>query len=110
MSTKQDIYALADIATAAQEKIQIDFKDVDPIVGINRSMRDAGFAADAMVIDCLQNGRRLTFVLRDEEPGNVAYEFGMIKEDPSFEFKHIAFKDLSVEQMYTWVKEYGLDK
>lgn len=107
---KQDIYALADVATAAQTKIQQDFKDVDPIVGINRSMRDAGFAADAMVIDCLQNGRRLTLVLRDEIPGNVAFQFGFIDKDPELEFENMSFDQADENQFYNWIKEYVLDK
>lgn len=107
---KQDIYALADVAAAAQAKIQQDFKDVDPIIGINRSMRDAGFPADAMVIDCLQNGRRLTIVLRDEQPGNVAYQFGFIDKDPDMAFENISFNEADEMLFYSWIKSYVLDK
>ena len=105
MST-QDVYALSDRATAAQAKIQKDFKDIDPVIGIRSNMRASGFPADAMTIDSLSSGKRITFIVHDEQPGNVAYQFGHKDKDPSADFTNTPFDEVTTDKIYHWIKEH----
>mgnify|MGYP003665038028 CR=1 FL=1 len=52
-----DIYALAEIAEAAQVEIQASCPLTDPVIGVSRNLRDAGFAVDVMTIDCFKSGK-----------------------------------------------------
>ncbi len=105
MST-QDVYTLSDRATAAQAKIQQDFKDIDPIIGVRSNLRASGFPADAMTIDSLLTGKRITFIVHDEQPGNVAYQFGYKDKDPSADFTNVPFDEVTTNEIYRWIKEY----
>jgi len=105
MST-QDIYALSDRATAAQAKIQQDFKEIDPIIGVRSNMRASGFPADAMTIDSLSTGKRILFIVHDEQPGNVAYQFGYKDKDPGADFTNVPFNEVTTDEIYRWIKEH----
>jgi hypothetical protein len=69
--SNHNVYKLSDIAAEAQAAIQRDFKNIDPIVGVMRNMRAAGFPADAMTVDCLKSGKRIIFILHDDRPDEV---------------------------------------
>ena len=47
MSDKQ-LKTLCDIATEAHNRIQQNFKDINPVVGVTHNMRSNGIPADAM--------------------------------------------------------------
>jgi len=53
--TQQDalIYRLADIAGLAQQQFQEQHSHIDPVIGVNRQMRNQGFAVDLLTIDCV---------------------------------------------------------
>ncbi len=104
--TEEAIYQLADIAGAAQIKIQQDFKKIDPIVGISRHMRKAGFPIDAMMIDCLSTGKRILILLNDDKPEYVSYQFGFKDKDPALDFDELFIKDVTEEKIYNWIKQY----
>ncbi len=110
MTTDNDpIYQLADIAGLAQADFQRDFKEIDPVVGIMRSLRDSGFAADALTIDCIRSGRRIICILHDNNPDAVEYQFGHRDKDPDMNFKKIAKNDLTKAQFYGWMKRYFIE-
>lgn len=104
--SSQDVYALSERATAAQAKIQQDFKDIDPIIGVRSNLRASGFPADAMTIDSLSTGKRITFIVHDDQPGNVAYQFGYKDKDPSADFTNVPFDEVTTNEIYRWIKEY----
>ncbi len=105
MST-QDVYALSERATEAQARIQQDFKDIDPVIGVRSNMRASGFPADAMTIDSLATGKRIIFIVHDEQPGNVAYQFGYKDKDPVADFTNVPFDEVTTDEIYQWIKEY----
>ena len=104
--TDKLLFALSDIATDAHTRIQQDFKDIDPIVGLNRSMRKSGIPADAMTIDCLKTGKRIIIILHDEQPDIIRYQFSFKNKDPDDVFEEIAFNELTADKLYHWISGY----
>lgn len=107
--TNDPIFQLADIAGLAQADFQRDFQDIDPVVGIMRSLRDAGFAADALTIDCIYSGKRIICILHDNNPDSVDYQFGYRDKDPDMNFQNIAISELTSAQFYAWMKRYFIE-
>ncbi|MEH6823236.1 MAG: hypothetical protein V7629_04900 [Motiliproteus sp.] len=104
--SNQDIYALADIAEAAQVEIQENFNQIDPIIGVSRRLRQSGFPVDVMTIDCLQSGKRITLLVNDEKPGQVSYQFGFKDRAPDRVFTDVAFQQLTRSQLCRWIQSY----
>jgi hypothetical protein len=100
------IFALADIATEAHTRIQQDFADINPVVGVRRSMRENGIPADAMTIDCLTRHKRIILILHDNQPDTVHYQFGFTDKDPVEEFKSMPLAELSAQTLYDWIASY----
>ena len=103
---KQDIYALAEIAEAAQIEIQARCPQIDPLIGVSRNLREAGFAVDVMTIDCLKSGKRITLLVNDDKPGQISYQFGFRDRDPGSVFSEVAFEQLSCTELCRWITEY----
>jgi len=99
------IYPLSDIAAAAQARIQADFPELNPIIGVSHNLRDSGFAADTMTIQNHASDQRILIILHDEQPDIIDFEFGKISEDPSFEFEQIAYNDLDESRFYEWMSQ-----
>jgi len=97
---------LSDIATDAHTLVQQNHLEINPVVGISRSMRASGFAADAMTIDCLKTSRRIILILHDDEPSIIRYQFAFRDKDPSDTFEVIEFELLTVEKLYDWIVSY----
>ena len=110
MKNSQDIYALAELAEAAQIEIQARFSHLDPVVGVSRNMRDAGFPVDVMTINSLKNGKRITLLLNDDAPGVISYQFGFRDRDPGALYSEVAFETLTQSQLCDWVVAYFGDK
>lgn len=106
MNANPALLSLSDIATQAHEKIQFDFKDINPVIGVMQGMRKMGIPADVMTIDCLASNKRILVVLHDESPESVQYQFIMIDQDPGNDYTKIASADMSSDIMYGWIKEY----
>ncbi len=104
--TDKLLFALSDIATDAHTRIQQDFKEIDPIVGVNRSMRKSGIPADAMTIDCLKTGKRIILILHDQKPEIIRYQFAFKNKDPDDEFEEIPFNELTAGKLYRWIRDY----
>ncbi len=97
---------LSDLATEAHTRIQQDFININPVVGISRSMRDSGFPADAMTIDCLKTNRRIIIILHDADPDILRYQFSFRDKDPAEEFEMMAFDKLTAQILYDWIASY----
>jgi hypothetical protein len=101
----QTIFELSDLATQAQAKIQQDFPHIDPVIGIRQNMRQAGIAADVLTIDCRRSHKRFIFIIKDSAPDMISYQLTMIDNEGS-EYKSIAASKLSVDVIYSWIKQY----
>jgi len=99
------IKQLCDVVEQAHAKIQDDFRNINPIVGVNKQMRSVGIPTDLMTIDCLKSGKRILLVLHDAQPEIAQYQFCLRDEDPVDEFETIAMENLTVQQVYDWMKQ-----
>ena len=108
--TEKVLKTLCDNVTEAHTRIQTDFKDINPVVGVSQKMRDIGVPADAMTIDCLKTGKRIILVLHDQQPDIVNYQFCFKDKDPDDEFEQIPFNELTTQQLYEWIKNYFSEK
>ena len=97
---------LCDRATEAHERVQLKHADIDPVVGVHNKMRDAGFAADVMTIDCLKSGKRIILILHDDQPEVLNYQFSFKEQDPAEQYEQLAFNELTVTIMYEWMSSY----
>ncbi|WP_250657537.1 hypothetical protein [Alkalimarinus coralli] len=104
----QSLAKLSDIATEAHTRIQQTFAHIDPIVGVNQSMRKSGVPADLMTIDCLKSGKRIILVLHDQTPDVISYQFSYKDQDPADTFERIKFAELTSATLYDWMKSYFL--
>jgi hypothetical protein len=101
-----DIYALAEIAEAAQIDVQKRCPLLDPIIGVSRALREAGFAVDLMTIDCWKSGKRITLLVNDEQPGEIGYQQGLRDRAPDTEFTPLPAAELTVPQLSLWIRDY----
>ena len=92
--------------TESHARIQHDFEDINPIVGVIQQMRDSGVPADAMTIDCSKSDKRIILVLHDHQPDIVSYQFSFKDRDPDDKFEQISFNDLTADRLYEWIKGY----
>lgn len=97
---------LCNIVTDAHTRFQQDVADIDPIVGVNQSMRKSGIPADAMTIDCLKNQKRILLILHDDQPDSISYQFSWRNKDPSDDFMEMPFDDLAADLILGWMKNY----
>lgn len=104
--SEENLKKLCDLVTEAHTKIQKDFKNIDPVVGVNQRMRKAGIPVDVMTIDCLKSGKRIIIVLHDELPDIVRYQFSFKDQDPSDEFESLSASELELQVVYGWIKGY----
>lgn len=100
------IAILSDIATDAHTRIQQDFKNLDPIVGVSQNMRKEGIPADLMTIDCLKTNKRIILVVHDQMPGLLNYQFSFRDKEPETAFQQMDFDDLTRGMLYDWIKDY----
>ena len=105
MSDK-NLKILCDLTTEAHTRIQQDFADINPVVGVSQKMRDIGVPADAMTIDCLKTGKRIIIILHDQDPEIVNYQFCFKDKDPGDVFEQLPFSDLNTQKLYDWIKDY----
>lgn len=102
----EQLQYLCDTATEAHERIQTNFAEIDPIVGVNQRMRESGFPADLMTIDCLKTGKRIILLLDDDKPDLLSYQFSYKTSDPESEFQQLAFEKLTSKLLYDWIADY----
>jgi hypothetical protein len=102
----EQLQQLCDMATEAHERIQTNFAEIDPIIGVNQRMRDSGFAADLMTIDCLKTGKRIILILNDDIPNILNYQFSYKATDPEGEFQQLDFDKVTSQLLYDWIANY----
>ncbi|ATX79789.1 hypothetical protein Ga0123461_1373 [Mariprofundus aestuarium] len=96
---------ICDAVEVAHAKIQEDFDNINPVVGLINRMRNHGIPADLMTIDCLKSGKRILLMVHDSQPEIASYQFCRRDEDPSDEFESIAIKSLTAQKLYDWMKD-----
>ena len=106
--TTTKLATLCDKATEAHRRIQQDFDNIDPVVGVTQNMRASGIPADVMMIDCLRTGKRIILVLHDHQPDLISYQFAFKDKDPGDNFEEQIFDQLTVNTLYNWMKDYFL--
>lgn len=106
MNANPALLSLSDIASQAHEKIQQDFEDINPVIGVIQGMRKEGIPADAITIDCLVSNKRILVILHDNHPDIIRYQFTFSDKDPSDDYQQAASADVTSETMYGWIKEY----
>ena len=94
------IYTLADLAQQAQSRIQIDYAHLNPVIHVLRKLRESGFAADALTIECLSSGKRLLFIVHDDDPQQVQFQSGFRDQDPGSNYTAIALSALDANKFY----------
>ena len=102
----KQLETLCEIATEAHTRIQQDFKDINPLVGVNQRMRETGVPADIMTIDCLKSGKRIILILHDQQPDTINYQFSFKDKDPDEKFEQIQFNEVTTNRLYDWIKGY----
>lgn len=100
------LQSLADIASNTHARIQQDFANINPIIGVNQGMRKAGIPADVMTIDCLKTNKRIIIILHDDLQGIARYQFAYRDKDPSDDFIEIQLSSITSELMYDWIQSY----
>ena len=100
---------LCDITTQSHARIQKDFADINPMVGVNRKMRDMGVPADAVTIDHSKSNKRIIMILHDHYPEIVNYQFSFKDTDPADEFEQISLDELTDDTLYGWIRDYFQD-
>ncbi len=102
----EQLETLCDIITESHSRIQQEFKDINPIVGINQRMRETGVPVDIMTIDCSKSSKRIILILHDQQPDIINYQFSFKDKDPDDKFEHIPFNELTADKLYNWIKSY----
>ena len=97
------------IATEAHARIQKDFTELNPVIGVSQKMREVGVPSDVMTIDCKKSGKRIILILNDNEPETITFQYTFIDKDPDKKFQQIKFTELTSEELYQWIKGYFLE-
>jgi len=104
--TNNRLEALCEIASESHARIQADFADINPLVGINQKMREMGIPADVVTIDHLSGNRRIILVLHDHYPEIVHVHFSFKDTDPEEAAEQIRFDQVTADKLYTWIRDY----
>jgi len=97
---------LCNLASESHVRIQKDFAEINPMVGINHKMRDLGVPADVVTIDHSKSNRRIILVLHDHYPEVVNVQFSFKDTDPDDAFEQHPFSELSTDTLYDWIRGY----
>ena len=79
MNNEKRLEDISSLLTSAHARIQQDFKDLNPVVGVRRSLRQSGFPADLITIDCLKSQKRLMLLLHDSYRYILPQDFYIMK-------------------------------
>jgi len=104
--TNNRLETLCEIASESHARIQADFADINPLVGINQQMRNMGIPADVVTIDHLSGNRRIILVLHDHYPEIVNVHFSFKDTDPDEVAEQVQFNEVTADTLYNWIKDY----
>lgn len=99
---------VVDNISEAHARIQQVYANLNPVIEVRRGMRDGGFPADVITIDCFASRRRILLILHDEKPGLVLYQFSIMDVEMAMDFAQISLNNLNVEVLYEWIESYFL--
>lgn len=97
---------LSDLASEAHARVQQAYDQINPVIEVRRGMRETGFPADVMTIDCLRSRRRILLILHDAEPGMLLYQFVPLEQEMALEFQRRPLADVSCGTLVDWIKGY----
>ncbi|HEY5717954.1 MAG TPA: hypothetical protein VIS52_05615, partial [Motiliproteus sp.] len=97
---------VADLASEAHARIQQDFAQLDPIVGVSRGMRSQGIPADVVTFDCIKSGKRIIVILHDEQPQQLQYQFARCDSDGTGSFQSLPLTEVTADTFYQWMRDY----
>ncbi len=109
MNANPALLSLSEIVSDAHAKIQQDFADINPVIGVMQGMRKMGIPADVITIDCLVTNKRILVILHDEHPAMTRYQLTYIDQDPSDDYIDLASDQVNSEMVYGWIKDYFSD-
>ncbi|NRB40278.1 MAG: hypothetical protein HRU20_17725 [Pseudomonadales bacterium] len=101
---------LSDLLTQAHHQIQQTFTQLNPVIGVRQNLRQSGFPADLITIDCLSSNKRIFLLLNDNQPDTLGYQMGLIDSDPDMAFNDISFENINSELLFNWMKDYFLNE
>jgi hypothetical protein len=104
--SEESLETLSDLVSEAHARIQQAHEHINPVVGVRRGMRDVGFPADIMTIDCPRTRLRIVLVLHDEQPGMLLYQFVTMDEDVDGDFRSMALSDVDAGTLFDWMQSY----
>jgi len=97
---------VCDIITESHTRIQKDFADINPMVGVNQHMRKMDVPVDVITIDSLKSGKRIIVILHDHHPDIVRFQFTFKEKDPDENFDQLPTDELTANKVYTWIADY----
>tara|TARA_B100000953_G_scaffold298800_1_gene296693 strand:- start:15822 stop:16256 length:435 start_codon:yes stop_codon:yes gene_type:complete len=100
------LLSLTDMASEAHARIQQDYAELNPVIGVMQGMRKMGIPADVISIDCLPIKKRILIILHDEHPGLIQYQYTYTDQDPGDEYQAIKADDASSDTLYQWMLDY----
>lgn len=106
ISANPALLSLSEVASEAHLRIQQDFADINPVIGVMQGMRRMGIPADVMSIDCLQTRKRILIVLHDDHPGLIQYQYTFIDQDPEDDYQAVKHADFNADVLYHWISGY----
>ena len=106
MNANQALLTFSDIASAAHGRIQQDFADINPVIGVMQGMRKMGIPADVISIDCLTSKKRILVVLHDQQPDVIQYQFCFLDQDPGDDYLQVPSAEVNADTVYGWIKSY----
>ncbi len=101
---------VCDIITESHTRIQSDFAEINPLVGVNQKMREMDVPVDIVTIDCLKSNKRIILILHDHYPDIVRYQFTFKNTEPGEEFEQVRFDELTADKIYDWIAAYFQSK
>lgn len=105
----EDLETISDRATSAQAEFKREYRTINIQAGLITSLRAQGIAADAVVLDCQDTGRRMVLMVRDAEPGKVAYQLANRNEDQEANPMILPIDKLQVPEIVELMKQHFLD-
>ena len=102
----QQLKQVSDALTDAHTRIQSEFQQINPVIGVNQGMRAQGIPADAITIDCLRTNNRILLIVHDQDTEQVHYQFGKRDQDPGTEFKQLPLAEATADTFFRWMADY----
>lgn len=104
--TQKSIFNITDFASEVHERIAGEGLLMQPVFEIRQNMRDSGFAADLLTIDCHKTRKRILCVFHDDKADTVLKENGFMDQEPKMVFDEVRLDSITADVLYGWVVSY----